>query len=361
MTPDFDRLADWAAQVRQSTPDGVLTGARPAALYGYGFLGRFAHKDLQGQGVRLQCAYDGKPELDGQVVDGLEIRSPAHLATDKPAFAFISARHAVREVSAKLAAIGIPHVSVDAHYVAHDIDAYKQIHDDWLEDDRSRETLRAVMATMLTGDKAHVAAQFERDQYFCLPQFCGSEKEIYVDAGAYVGDSLERFLWSQNGVFHRALCFEPGMRQFRALANRRRRLLSEWALDEDQIAVIPAALGETDETGSAASSSGDMTSLALSDAGEHPIKILSLDAHLAGERVSLIKADVEGMEMPLLRGAAETIRRHRPKLAICVYHYPSDIPVISRTIKSLVPDYRFALRHHSPQFMETVLYAWIET
>lgn len=361
MTPDFDRLAEWADHVRRSTPDDVLTGRTPAALYGYGFLGRFAHKDLQSQGVRLQSAYDGKPELDGQAIDGLEIRSPSRLAADKPAFAFVSARHAVRDVSGRLDALGIAHVSVDAHYVARDIDAYKQIHHEELGDERSRETLRAVMATMLTGDKAYVSTVFERDQYFCLPQFCGSEKETYVDAGAYVGDSLERFLWSQNGVFHKALCFEPGMRQFRALANRRRRLLSEWALDEDQITVIPAALGETDDTASAGTSSGDMTSLALSDTGEHPIKILSLDAYLAGERVSLIKADVEGMEMPLLNGAAETIRRHRPKLAICVYHYPSDIPVISRTIKSLVPDYRFALRHHSPQFMETVLYAWVET
>ncbi|WP_137153781.1 FkbM family methyltransferase [Rhizobium sp. FKL33] len=361
MTPDFDQIAEWAGQIRRSIPEGVLAGAAPSALYGYGFLGCFAHKDLQNQGVRLSCAFDGKPELDGQLIDGLEIRSPARLGEDRPPFVFVSARHAVREVSMRLDALGIAHVSVDAHYVARDIDAYKQIHDDWLTDDRSRETLRAVMATMLTGDKAYVAGVFERDQYFCLPQFCGSEKEIYVDAGAYVGDSLERFLWSQNGVFHKALCFEPGMRQFRALANRRRRLISEWALDENQIAVIPAALGETDQTASAATSSGDMTSLALSEAGEHPIKILSLDAHLAGERVSMIKADVEGMEMALLNGAAETIRRHRPKLAICVYHYPSDIPVISRTIKSLVPDYRFALRHHSPQFMETVLYAWVET
>lgn len=361
MTPDFEQLAEWTGRIRRFTADGVLTGVTPAALYGYGFLGRFAHQDLQRRGVQLQCAYDGKPELDGQLIDGLEIRSPARLGEDRPPFVFVSARHAVREVSTRLDALGIAHVSVDAHHVARDIDAYKQIHDGWLTDERSRKTLRAVMATMLTGDKAYVAGVFERDQYFCLPQFCGSEKEIYVDAGAYVGDSLERFLWSQNGVFHKALCFEPGMRQFRALANRRRRLLSEWALDEDQITVIPAALGETDETASAATSSGDMTSLALSNTGEHPIKILSLDAYLAGERVSLIKADVEGMEMPLLRGAAETIRRHRPKLAICVYHYPSDIPVISRTIKSLVPDYRFALRHHSPQFMETVLYAWVET
>ena len=64
--------------------------------------------------------------------------------------------------------------------------------------------------------------------------------------------------------------------------------------------------------------------------------------------------------MPLLRGAAENIRTYRTKLAICVYLFPTEIPVISRYLQSLVPDYRFALRHHSPQFMETVLYAWTE-
>ena len=64
--------------------------------------------------------------------------------------------------------------------------------------------------------------------------------------------------------------------------------------------------------------------------------------------------------LALLEGAANTLKRCRPRLAICVYHYPSDIPQISSYLKSLVPDYRFALRHHSPQLMETVLYAWAE-
>jgi len=95
-------------------------------------------------------------------------------------------------------------------------------------------------------------------------------------------------------------------------------------------------------------------------AGPGAVSVISLDRYLDGAPATFIKADVEGMEMALLKGASETIVRCRPKLAICVYHYPSDIPQISSYLKSLVPDYRFALRHHSPQLMETVLYAWAE-
>ncbi|MGI8525058.1 MAG: FkbM family methyltransferase [Pseudolabrys sp.] len=83
---------------------------------------------------------------------------------------------------------------------------------------------------------------------------------------------------------------------------------------------------------------------------------VSLDHYLEGERVTFLKADVEGMEMALLKGAETMIRRDRPKLAICVYHYPSDLPDIANRLAAWVPEYKFALRHHSPQQMETVLY-----
>jgi FkbM family methyltransferase len=219
--------------------------------------------------------------------------------------------------------------------------------------------LSTVLETMLSGDRSHLADVFEKEQYFALPQFCGIEREVYVDAGAYVGDSLERFIWTHYGVFEKAIAFEPGPRQFRALQQRADRLTGEWALEPAQLDLVPAALGEQAGVEHAATQSGQMTSLAVGS-GSEEIRITTLDDHLAGGRVSFLKADVEGMEMPLLRGAAESIRRHRPKLAICVYHYPTDIPVISRYLQSLVPDYRFALRHHSPQLMETVLYAWTE-
>lgn len=356
MTRSMDHLAALAHDVMASVPDDVLTGKAPAALYGMGFLGRWAVEALPAAGIRLSACYDGNPVLFDTTISGLPVRSPDALGGDRPGFAFVTARHAVKPVGTRLAGLGIASISADAFFVARDLARFLAIRD-LLDDERSRQVLAAVLEAMLTGDRTPLLGVFEKDQYFALPEFCGLEKEIYVDAGAYVGDSLERFVWTHYGVFERAIAFEPGPRQFAALEKRTDRLVSEWALDAGQVELVPAALGETAATGLAASQSGQMTSLAIGGDGEE-IRVARLDDYLAGGRASFIKADVEGMEMPLLRGAAETIRRHRPKLAICVYHYPTDIPVITTYLQSLVPDYRFALRHHSPQLMETVLYAW---
>nr|WP_249116994.1 FkbM family methyltransferase [Ciceribacter sp. L1K23] len=213
---------------------------------------------------------------------------------------------------------------------------------------------------MLTGDHAPLEEVLERDQYFCLPRFAGAAKEIYVDAGAYVGDSVERFIWANAGVFQKIYAFEPSPRQFDALEARGRRLRQEWALDEDVIQLNRAGLGDQAAIMAGATASGQLQSMSLHPSSEGDVVTVSLDEYLAGAPATFIKADVEGMEMALLAGAAKTIAVCRPKLAICVYHYPSDLPAISGYIRSLVPDYKFALRHHSPQLMETVLYCWVD-
>lgn len=355
---DISDLRPMARARLNDVPEAVLAGQMPVALYGMGFLGRWAVRELKANGIAVSACFDGNPALAGSEVDGVPVHAPDRLEYLAPSFVLITARHAVIPVSARLAALSIPHASLDAFFVARDMTAFEAVHD-LLDDDRSRQVLVAVMQAMLTGDRQPLLSVFEKDQYFCLPQFCGLEKEVYVDAGAYVGDSVERFIWTHYGVFDRIIAFEPGPRQFAALKTRTERLATEWALDAHQIVLEHAALSDISGQAVAASRNGQMTNLAIGGEGVG-VTLAALDTYLAGNRITFLKADVEGMEMPLLKGAEQTITTHRPKLAICVYHYPSDIPVITQYLKSLVPEYRFALRHHSPQLLETVLYAWVD-
>ncbi|HZT24681.1 MAG TPA: FkbM family methyltransferase [Pseudolabrys sp.] len=354
-------LRSAAARVVQSVPDGVMTGALSVGLYGYGFLGRWALPQLQQQGVRVISCYDLNPALHEHRAGGLPVRAPTELPAARPDFVFITARHAVQPVSDLLSSLHVPHASYDAWYVARHFADFERVHDEHLTDERSREVLRAVLMAMLTGDASHCAAVYEPDQYFRLAPFRDVQSEIFVDAGAFDGDSTESFIDTHHGSFSHIYAFEPGPDQFAALRRRARRLTERWALDPCSITLINAGLGERDGSAAAASANGLPTSLALtSDSSADAIKVdvVSLDRYLNGRSVTFIKADVEGMEMALLNGARSTIQKHKPKLGICVYHFPSDIPQIANYIATLAPDYQFALRHHAPNLMETVLYCW---
>ena len=207
MIPNIDALASVADDISKSVPEGLTRGEVNAGLYGLGFLGRWALPRLRRGGVKLVSCYDANEALKGTFADGLPIYSASELKRAAPEFMVVTARHAVAPVSAMLADLGIAHVSYDAWHVALNFEAFRHVHDCVLGDDHSKEVMRAVLMAMLTGRNRFCDAVFEKDQYFCLPQFSGSEKEFYVDAGAYVGDSTERFIWSQNGVFFEDICF----------------------------------------------------------------------------------------------------------------------------------------------------------
>jgi FkbM family methyltransferase len=74
-------------------------------------------------------------------------------------------------------------------------------------------------------------------------------------------------------------------------------------------------------------------------------------------RIDLIKMDIEGSEAAALEGAAETIERWRPKLAISVYHNASDLWTIPNAVRRRYPFYRLFLGHYALHLEETVMYA----
>jgi FkbM family methyltransferase len=74
-------------------------------------------------------------------------------------------------------------------------------------------------------------------------------------------------------------------------------------------------------------------------------------------RVDFIKADIEGSELYSLFGAQETLKRHGPTLAMCVYHKLIDFYETPKWLDDLNLGYKFYLQHSSIHGDETVLFA----
>jgi len=92
------------------------------------------------------------------------------------------------------------------------------------------------------------------------------------------------------------------------------------------------------------------TAMSATPTGEEQVQTIRLDDYVARmqlNRVDLIKMDIEGAEMPALRGAVDTIRHFRPKLALCLYHKPDDVLTIPTFIEStgVAYDFRFKWVH----------------
>ena len=77
-----------------------------------------------------------------------------------------------------------------------------------------------------------------------------------------------------------------------------------------------------------------------------PTPVVSADQLLCGPSASFFNIDVEGAEREAILGAAETIRRCRPKLLLAAYHRSEDLFALSQLVFSIRSDYQLYLRHH---------------
>lgn len=84
-------------------------------------------------------------------------------------------------------------------------------------------------------------------------------------------------------------------------------------------------------------------------------KCVKLDDWLQANQVkpTYIKMDLEGAEPYALAGLKETISKLKPKLAICLYHRPSDMWTLPALIKSFNQDYKFYCKkgHYMAEFV----------
>lgn len=190
---------------------------------------------------------------------------------------------------------------------------------------------------------------YQENQYFCDDVWTLTDHEVFVDAGAFVGDTIQDFRQKTGNSYKRIYAFEPDKKNFSQL--------KEVVQGDARIETFPYAVWNKAEMLNF--SEGDKSSSAIDNKGDLLVEAKAIDSIIT-EEITLLKMDVEGAELAALNGAKELIKKWKPKLAICVYHKFDDLWEIPFYIKSLVPEYKFYLRHHHKTWLETVLYAKIE-
>lgn len=334
------------------------------ALFGAGQFGQAALRYFQKKGFSPQCFIDNSLQKQGQMLGGVPIVADNHPLATSSSITFITARHVVPQIAAQLNNSKIRNISFDSYFVIDNLLQYDRVKKTLFSDQRSVRCLEGIILAMLSGKEMYCADIMEPNQYFCLPRFVNNGDEYFVDAGAYVGDTLERFIWANNGRFKHIYAFEPSDKQLVALRKRVERLIGEWALNKTSISIINAGLSDMNSKAVLDITPGALqcTKTIVYGSGNlnDTVQLYSLDEYLDQLPVTFIKADIEGMEVPMLKGAVETIKRNKPKMALSTYHEPTDLFDIVDFVSNLVPEYKFALRHHSPLLMESTLYCWID-
>jgi FkbM family methyltransferase len=162
--------------------------------------------------------------------------------------------------------------------------------------------------------------------------------DVVLDAGAHIG------LFAQKALKHGAskiIAIEPVPLNLECL----RRNLKEDIIS-GQVLIYPKGVWDKDDFMEMdllpENSGGDSFVLKHSGGKTAKLPLTTIDkmVHELGlTRVDFIKMDIEGSEKRALAGAAETISRFRPRMAISVYHQPDDPVKIPAIIRQITPEY----------------------
>jgi FkbM family methyltransferase len=187
--------------------------------------------------------------------------------------------------------------------------------------------------------------------------------DVVVDAGASIGDFT--VLAAHKGA--KVYAFEPSEtiigKYLKTTIDLNEKL-------SDDIIIAPYALSDTvgeaefmvSNSSFSESKLQDKTGIQVADTADNKgertpdsdatvtekVSVTTLDSYVHEnnlERVDFIKADIEGAERLMLKGARGVLRDFGPKLAICTYHLPDDPEVLEGLVRDANPKYTIEHRY----------------
>ncbi|MEJ6395944.1 FkbM family methyltransferase [Gymnodinialimonas sp. 2305UL16-5] len=216
---------------------------------------------------------------------------------------------------------------------------------DLLSDEISRSTLRKLFKFRHSYDLDSLDGftDREKEQYFDPILDIKEDSPVFLDVGGFDGFTTQEFI-RRYPKFKASYVFEPEPDNFQVCIDAK--------AQHENVTVFP--FGASDENRKIRFTA-DGSASRISDDGDMTLEVRRIDDVIDTD-VTFIKMDIEGAEQQAIRGAKATIAKHRPHMAISVYHRPSDFWEIPKLVLSISPNYKVYLRHYTESIYETIMY-----
>lgn len=346
-------------------------------LFGAGGLGKKTLTGLRKVGIEPLAFTDNNPDLWGKYLDGMIVLSPEEAAREYGQSAnFIvtiwraGGKHRLANVKHQLSGLGcinivsfaylfwkyheifLPYYCLDLpHKIYQDTNEIMKIFSLW-SDDASKLEYLTQLRWRLFLDFDGLSSPVSHEQYFPDDLFSFTPDEIFVDCGAFDGDSLKSFVYRRGDDFKKYIALEPDPVNLKNLEND---ISSMKPSLKNKITIYPVAA--TDKRGKLRFDATGTAAATISETGTIEINCAPLDDILANSHPTYIKMDIEGAELNALLGAKQVIQEFKPVLAISVYHQQNHLWRIPMIVRSFCDQYSFFLRPHNEEAWDLILYA----
>jgi len=341
-------------------------------LFGSGNLGRKIASYFKVKNYRIECFVDNNENKNGTIIDDIVVYSPkiAIEKFGKEVFIWVvtiwSPGHSFKKTHQQLLNLGVHKiVPINTIFQIFDKDLLPYYHFQipnyyleqkdkiveafsYLQDEESRDQFYKHLKVRLGHSFNELPDASTDNQYFPNDIVKLTEPEIFLDCGAFTGDTLNDYLKYAKVPFKKYICLEPDPQNLSVL---NKNITSK---NISNVQVLEIAVGnENAELKFDATGGGGA---GLSDTGSISVQCKRIDDYF-NEEFTFIKFDIEGAELSALKGAYITIQKYKPKLAVCIYHLPNDLWEIILYIKKQFPFYDLSLRTHQFDGLDFVLYA----
>lgn len=344
----------------------------PVVVLGAGNLGKKIASFLEAKELNFFSFADNNPKRWGEEINDKTVLSPKEVSPylKENALWIVgiwSPGHSYKVTKEQLRSLGVTnifpaaalmqlfpddllphyHFQTPEYFLRHS-NEIKQVYENLADNESKRQYLAHVDCRINLNFKGLPEADVA-NQYFPSDIVSLTDSEVFLDAGAYDGDTLRDFAKRTNNKFTKYLALEPDPVNYKKL------LEVASTFEDGKVEVFPYAVGAEDTMLKFDATGG--AGAGFNENGSIEVECKRVDDFFYDFKPTYLKFDIEGAELDALKGSEKTIETHRPKLAVCIYHLPDDLWTIFLYLYNKYPFYNFYARTHQYDGLDFVLYA----